>query len=152
MRVQAGTSVSLLSCDGQLNGLTVTDSSFSMDAASTTTLGGSISLSNAGLVTLEDTTFSGGSQMRVQAGTSLILSRLSLPVVPILTGAGTSVQLSDTTLTTPDGQFPQLQPGTMVASTDAEGALTLNPPAVAIIDWFVPVSAHVTHSTNTCSL
>ena len=39
-----GGSLSLTSCTGQLTRLTVTDSTSSMDASSTTTLGGSISL------------------------------------------------------------------------------------------------------------
>ena len=74
LSVTNGGSAILMACGGQLTSLSVTNSGFSMDAASTTTLGGgSISLSNAGSVTLEDTTFAEGTELTVGGGTSLSL-------------------------------------------------------------------------------
>jgi hypothetical protein len=145
LTVGGGTSLSLTGCGGQLTSLTVTDSSFS--AASAITLGGSISLSNAGWVMLEDATFAEGAELTVGGGTSLSLSRVDVPAdvlahtQPLSTApAGSAVRLSEVTVTTTDGtQWPQLQPGTLVASTDPDGALTLDPPAVSIFGWFFPV-------------
>eukprot|EP01044_Picomonas_judraskeda_P036401 COSAG03_NODE_16045_length_413_cov_0.987261_1_plen_56_part_01 len=56
-----------------MTSLTVTDSSFS---ASATTLGGLISLGNAGSVMLEDATFAEYTRLTVEGGTSLSLSRM----------------------------------------------------------------------------
>jgi hypothetical protein len=140
LTVGGGTSLSLLSCGEQLGSLSVTDSSFS---ASSTTLGGSISLSNAGSVTLEDTTFAEGTELTVGGGTSTSLRRMEVPaeVLPkLVCTVGCVVRLSEATVTTADGtQWPQLQPGTLVASTGSDGALTLDPPAVSIFGWFFPV-------------
>jgi hypothetical protein len=146
LTVDGGTSLSLLSCGGQLTSLSVTDSSFSMDAASSATLGGgSISLSNAGSVTLEDTTFAEGTELTVGGGTSLSLSHMDVPADQLLlllhpANASSAVRLSEVTVTTADGtQWPQLQPGTLVASTDSDGGFTLDPPADSFFDWFFPV-------------
>eukprot|EP01046_Picozoa_sp_COSAG06_P002462 COSAG06_NODE_87_length_24962_cov_107.553795_29_plen_433_part_00 len=74
-----GSSVSLGGCGGQLTGLSVIDSSFAMDASSTTTLGGTISLSNAGAIALQDKTLQGlGAQLKVTGGTQLSLSGCTL--------------------------------------------------------------------------
>ena len=149
--VNGGGTVVMMACAGQLTGLTVTDSSFSMDVASTTTLGGSISLSNAGSVTLESKTFAlEYPYWSIRHNTSLSLtgSTLSYQSLPReLVGAGSTLRLSDITVTTTDffgggggrRQWPQLQPGTLVASVDAHGDVALNPPATSIYDWFVPV-------------
>jgi hypothetical protein len=143
LSVTNGGSAVLMACGGQLTSLTVMDSSFSMDAASSTTLGGSISLSNAGSVTLEDTTFAEGTELTVGGGTSTSLRRMEVPaeVLPkLVCTVGCVVRLSEATVTTADGtQWPQLQPGTLVASTGSDGALTLDPPAVSIFGWFFPV-------------
>jgi hypothetical protein len=67
-----------MACAGQLTGLTVTDSSFSMDVASTTTLGGSISLSNAGSVALEGAVLAEGAELAVGGETTLSLAQMAL--------------------------------------------------------------------------
>ena len=140
LSVMGGGNALLTGCGGQLTSLTVTDSSFS---ASATTLGGSISLSNAGSVMLEDATFAEGAELTVGGGTSLSLSRMGVPagvLTRLIVRGGSMVWLSEVVVTTTDGtQWPQLQPGTLVASTDSDGALTLDPPARSFSDWFFPV-------------
>ncbi len=124
---------------------TVTDSWFSMDAASTTTLGGSISLSNAESVTLQDTTFAEGTRLNVLGDTSLSLDGVSMSFDVLIVAVDgcarqSQFQLSDMTVTTGHGAaWPQLQPGTLVVSRGAYGALTLNPPTTSVFDWFFPV-------------
>ena len=142
LSVMGGGNAVVTGCGGQLTSLTVTHSSFS---ASATTLGGSISLSNAGSVMLEDATFAEGAELTVEGGTSLSLSRMDVQadmLAQLLSTApaGKSVRLSEVTVTKTDGtQWPQLQPGTLVASMDSDGALTLDPPAVSVFGWFFPV-------------
>jgi hypothetical protein len=95
LSVSDGTSVSLRGCGGQLAGLSVADSSFTMDASATTTLGGTISLSNAGAVTLQDKTFAAGAQLAVTGGTQLSLSGCTLEdSVSLTTTAGGSLSLA----------------------------------------------------------
>jgi hypothetical protein len=79
LAISDGSSLSLSGCDGQMSGLTVIDSTFAMDASSTTTLGGSISLANAGIVTLEDKTFAEGARLTATEGTQVNLNRCSSP-------------------------------------------------------------------------
>ena len=104
----------------------------------------------------------GGGEIEVQQRGSLSLSFVEMPAVSMDGGelslsrmdvlddvlgqigvnaaAGGVVRLSEATVTTTDGtQWPQLQPGTLVASPAADGALTLDPPAVSVSDWFFPV-------------
>eukprot|EP01046_Picozoa_sp_COSAG06_P056994 COSAG06_NODE_10963_length_1590_cov_1.409792_2_plen_322_part_01 len=76
--VSGGAELSLVDCGGQLNSLSAIDSAFSMDASSTTTLGGSVSLSNAGAVTLQDKTFAAGARLAGTGGTQLSLSGATL--------------------------------------------------------------------------
>ena len=145
LAVGGGTSLSLLSCGGQLSSLSVTNSSFSMDSASVTTLGGSISLNKAGSVTLEEASFAEGAELTVEGGTSLSLSRMDVPAdvlgqLRVGTTVGSVVRLSEVTVTTTNGtQWAQLQPGKLVASTNANGTFMLDPPANSFFDWFVPV-------------
>ena len=79
------------------------------------------------------------------SGGELSLSRMEvspevLGQICVPAAAGSVVRLSEATVTTVDGtQWPQLQPGTLVASTDSDGALALDPPAVSFSDWFFPV-------------
>ena len=95
LAVGGGTQLSLSGCTGQLTGLTVTDSAFSMDASSTTTLGGSISLTNAGVVTLQDKTFEDGTSLTVGGGTQLSLSGCMLDAsVSLTTNSGGSLSLT----------------------------------------------------------
>ena len=103
LSVGGGTSLSLLSCRGQLTSLTVTDSSFS---ASTTTLSGSISLSNAGSVTLEDTTFAEGTELTVGGGTTLSLKEMALGASTVLRVSGGSLSLAQMAVTS--AQFSAL--------------------------------------------
>ena len=59
--VTGGGSLSLQSVGGSISGLTITDSTFSMDAASTASLGGTIQFENAGAVELTGTSIVAGS-------------------------------------------------------------------------------------------
>ena len=94
LSVSGGSTASLTGCTGQLTGLTVTDSAFSMDASSTTTLGGSISLTNAGVVTLQDKTFN-SARLAVGGGTQLSLSGCMLDAsVSLTTNSGGSLSLT----------------------------------------------------------
>ena len=110
LSVTNGGSAVLMACGGQLTSLTVTDSSFS---ASTTTLGGSISLSNAGSVTLEDTTFADGTWLTVGGGTSLRLTSVTLGASTVLRVSGGSLRLAQMAVT----------PGQLVAISIAPGSV-----------------------------
>ena len=112
LSVGGGTSLSLLSCRGQLTSLTVTDSSFS---ASTTTLSGSISLSNAGSVTLEDTTFAEGTELTVGGGTTLSLKEMALGASTVLRVSGGSLSLAQMAVTS--AQFSVLFLGPRITPT-----------------------------------
>ena len=69
-----GGSLSLQSVGGSISGLTITDSTFSMDAASTASLGGTIRFENAGAVELTGTSIVAGSSLAVVgAGTAVSL-------------------------------------------------------------------------------
>ena len=96
LSVTHGGSVVLMACVAQLTSLTVTNSIFS---ASTTTLGGSISLSNAGSVTLEDTTFAEETELIVGSGTSLSLTSMTLGASTVLRVSGGSLSLAQMALT-----------------------------------------------------
>ena len=105
--------------------------------------GGSFTVQQRGSLSLSSVEVSGGFSV---SGGSLSLSRME--VSPGVLGqlrlspaaAGTTLRLSEATVTTADGtHWPQLQPGTLVASPAADGALTLDPPAVSILGWFFPV-------------
>jgi hypothetical protein len=78
-----------------------------MDAASTITLGGSISLNNA-MVTLEDTTFAEGTELTVGGGTSVSLANLDLairirPLVLANLGNVGTVRLENVAVLSPSG-------------------------------------------------
>ena len=80
------------------------------------------------------------------SGGELSLSWMDVPddvlgQIGVNAAAGGVVRLSEATVTTTDGtHWPQLQPGTLVTSAaTADGALTLDPPAVSVSDWFFPV-------------
>ena len=150
LSVSGGSTASLTGCTGQLTGLTVTDSAFSMDASLTITLGGSISLTNSGAVTLQDKTFEDGTSLTVGGGTQLSLSGCSLGsstitmnsggslslasmAVPAnvlraaevqLSGAGSSIQLSAVTM--PEAPAVGKLSGTM--TVEADGSKTSDPP------------------------
>eukprot|EP01043_Picozoa_sp_COSAG02_P039710 COSAG02_NODE_3155_length_7265_cov_6.553586_2_plen_146_part_00 len=103
--------------------------------------GGSFTVQQRGSLSLEFVEVSVAISVN---GGELSLSRMDVPadVVGKLSagGAGSAVRLSEVTVTTTDGtQWPQLQPGTLVASTGFDGALTLDPLAVSILGWFFPV-------------
>ena len=69
-----GGSLSLQSVGGSISGLAITDSTFSMDAASTASLGGTIRFENAGAVELTGTSIVAGSSLAVVgAGTAVSL-------------------------------------------------------------------------------
>eukprot|EP01043_Picozoa_sp_COSAG02_P013634 COSAG02_NODE_549_length_20461_cov_11.385866_9_plen_653_part_00 len=117
LTVGGGTSLSLLSCGGQLTSLSVTDSSFSMDDASTTTLGGgSVSLSNAGSVTLEDRTFAEGTELTVGGGTTLSLTAVTLGDSTFLRVSGGSLSLAQMAVTSAQFSafFLAFAPGSVV--------------------------------------
>ena len=71
--ISDGSTARLSDCDGGLTSLTVTDSTFSMDASSTTTLGGGISLSTAGVVVFEGKLFDDSASLVLSGGTHLRL-------------------------------------------------------------------------------
>ena len=72
--VNGGGSLSLQSVGGSISGLVVADSIFSMDAASTASLGGTIRFENAGTVELTGKSIAAGSSLAVVgAGTAVSL-------------------------------------------------------------------------------
>ena len=111
LSVAGGGTLVMMACAGQqLTSLTVTDSSFS---ASTTTLGGSISLSNAGSVALEDTTFAEGVVLTVGGGTSLRLSSVALSAV-VMSGGELSLQSCSLPADAMTQMLVGAQPGSVV--------------------------------------
>jgi hypothetical protein len=76
--VTGGGSLSIVTSFGSIDGIRVTDSSFALDAASTVTLGGSISFTNAGEVTLGDQTFVDQASLTVEVGTECTIASSNL--------------------------------------------------------------------------
>ena len=72
----SGGSVSIITSSSSIGGITVMDSAFALDAASTVTLGGSLSLSNAGNVNINGQAFY-NSQLSVSASSSLSIATAS---------------------------------------------------------------------------
>lgn len=130
LSVTGGGVAILMACSGQLTSLSVTDSSFSIDATSTTIIGGSISLSNAGLVTLEAKTFADGAQVTIGEGTSLSFARMAvrgdlLHMILLSAPAGSSMRLSEVTVMDTRGALETVNGS---ASVGENGLVTYDPP------------------------
>ena len=158
LTVLGGGTASLSGCTGQLTGLSVTDSTFSMDTSSTATLGGSISLTNAGAVTLQGKTFVDGTRLTVGGGTqlslsgcmlgsstitvnsggSLSLASMAVPAAVLgaavrqLSGAGSTLRLAAVTL--PEALDAGEFTGTMTVQPD--GSQTTDPPSFGVTTAF----------------
>ncbi len=129
LMVGDGTMLSMRACGGQVTGLTVTDSSFSIDGASTTTLGGTISLSNAGSVVLEDKVFIEGAMLVLGGGTTLSLVQMAmrgelLHLILLNAAPGSSVQMTELSLRDSEGE---LRVVSGVAMVEANGISYLPP-------------------------
>ncbi len=110
--------------------------------------GGSFTVQQRGLLSLSSMEMP---SVHVGAGGKLTLARMIVPVealARLLTRPAPSIvlKLSETVLAIPTAdltaertQWPQLQPGTLVVSTDANGTLTHDPPVFSYMDWFHPV-------------
>ena len=84
-----GGSMSVITSSGSIGGITVTDSTFSLDISSmqAITLGGGISLRNAGSVALSGFVFPEGTQLSISGDTSLSLSQISRSDGVLLVGS-----------------------------------------------------------------
>ena len=81
----AGGSITLTSCTGRLSGLRVVSSTFSMDATSTLSLGGYVSIVFAGQVVLSNAEFDEGVQFTIGSGTRCMLDSCTVPPSASLT-------------------------------------------------------------------
>ena len=72
-----GGNANISTSSGSIGGIMVTDATFTLDAASTTTLSGAISLNNAGQVSLHDKMFVSDLQLTLSGVTVLTLSHIT---------------------------------------------------------------------------
>ena len=101
--------------------------------------GGSITVQARGSLGLSSVEITGAVGV---SGGELSMAEMNLPIAVLVQSLftatpGSMVRLSGMTLIATDGTlWPQLQPGTLVASKDGDGAFSLNPPVLSYMDWF----------------